>query len=149
MKFDLRNLKTTVSQNEAKYRKRTGQLHTLKEQYIAVINDIFNKKEKDYQEELYTCNSKIKSRVARLNTKICSLEDRVKTHEDAQAVYSNHDVIEMHKELQDLVAQYDQTEFDREPHALKTMNHLNVRMEDSTPIIERLIFNQEGKVICS
>ena len=150
MQADLEKLETTFQENDEKYKNEQGKLQTLQEQYIDAVNQVFGKREKDCYQKLYTCNSKIKDHVARLATKIDTLQDRVKTHNDAQAAYSNHDVIEMHTELQNMVAQYNPLEYDPKPHVLETMDDhecFDVKLEDLTSQMEGFVFNRnEGKI---
>ena len=145
MQADLRKLETTLRENDEEYKYEQDQLKTLQEQYIEAVKQEFDRRESKSYQKLYTCNSEIKAHVARLTTKIDALKQRLKTHEDAQAVYSNHDVIEMDKELKDLVAQYNPMEFDPMPHRFaKTDGHecMDLRMEDITTKIEHIDFNQ-------
>ena len=150
MQADLEKLETTLQENDEKYKNEQGKLQILQEQYIGAVNQVFDKREKECSQKLYTCNAEIKAHVARLTTKIGSLKDRVKTHKDAQAVYSNHDVIEVDKELKELVAQYNSLEYDPKPHALETMgNHecFDVKLEELTSQMEGFVFNRKkGKI---
>ena len=136
--------------NDEKYEKEKGQLHTLQGRYIDAINKIFEKKEQECSKRLKTCNSEIQSQVEMLRSKMNTLEERVKTHEDAQTVYSNHDVIETDRELKNLVTENEQYEFDPNVHELQTMNYpgiFDVQTEDIAAKIESFVFaRQEGKL---
>ena len=145
MQADLRKLETTLRENDEKYKYEQNQLKTLQEQYIEAVKQVFDKRENERYQKLYTCNSEIKAHVARLTTQIDHLQTRTKTHLDAQAVYSNHDVIEMDKELRDLVAQYNPLEFDPKPHVFEKTNNpasLDWKMEDITTNVENFVFNR-------
>ena len=150
MKSDLDKLEAIMQENEDKYKNEKEKLHALQQKCIEAVIGIFDKKGTECFESLYDCNTEIESNIERLVTKIKTLQERVNTHEEAQAVYSTHDIIEMDKELKDLVSQYDPEEFDPKPHVLETMDGhecFDIKLEDITKEIENIVFiQQKGKI---
>ena len=106
---------------------------------------MFGKRENESYQKLNACNLELKNRVASLSSKIGTLQQQMKTNKNAQAVYSNYDVIEMHMEMLDL-AQNNSSEFDPSPLVLQAVDSHecpNEDMEDISARIEDIVFSRE------
>ena len=145
MRSHLKTLGEVMKQNVELCEKEKGNLDSLQEKYIEAVNSTFTKRRSESDEKLRTCNVKLKTHYEELEQKITALEERVNTHQDSQALYSNHDAIEMEQELKDLVGKCIPDGFELKSSVFVAEVNFDTDMESIQARIQNLVLHSKGK----
>ena len=146
METNLRAIRYVMEINDEAYKQEKQQLGAQKEQFIQIVNNIFDKSKGQLEKRRVDINSELKDHAHKLEQDIGTLREKLQIHESSLAVYSNHDVIEMDNEIRDKAARYTPIDLDPRPFVPATMVNASsseTDIEDLTAKFEKLVFTRK------
>ena len=123
MQANLNVIDGIVNENIQLHRKENHELDVLQDENIKAIQCVVNKLKSERSSTLEAYNAELQAHRDDLEEKVKTLDKRIKTHMESQAEYTNHDAIEMDKELKDIAKQYTPLGFNPRSFVLRSSSN--------------------------